>query len=351
MIAAPPEPFAMERLGIIMEPDPDDPREAWGVLNPGGCRGPDGAYYLFPRLVAEGNFSRIGRARVLFDDAGNPRGIERLGIVLEPQVRYELSRRGGGVEDPRVTYLAPLGLYVMAYTAYMAPRPQVALAVSSDQIAWRRLGLLRYATHPDEPDLNAVNNKDALVFPEVVPDPRGRPSLAIIHRPLLPAAGPGTAPHTPSETIWISYAPLDAGSPDLGHLTHMQEHRMLMAPEADWEALKIGGGAPPVRLPYGWLLLYHGVSQQQSAEGVHRRYSAGAAILALDDPSRVLYRSPRPILEPNVPYELQGIVPHVVFPTATDQREHGRIDVYYGAGDEAIAVARLTVPAQLPQSK
>ena len=44
-------------------------------------------------------------------------------------------------------------------------------------------------------------------------------------------------------------------------------------------------------------------------------------------------------------------VPHVVFPTATDQREHGRIDVYYGAGDEAIAVARLTVPEQLPQSK
>src|SRR5215472_7285325 len=147
MITTPAIPFQLERLGIVMEPDPDDPREAWGVLNPGGCRGPDGAYYLFPRLVAEGNFSRIGRARVLFDDAGDPRRVERLGVVLEPQARYELSRQGGGVEDPRVTYLASLSLYVMTYTAYRAPRPRIALAVSSDLIAWRRLGPLRYATH------------------------------------------------------------------------------------------------------------------------------------------------------------------------------------------------------------
>jgi predicted GH43/DUF377 family glycosyl hydrolase len=333
-----------------MEPDPDDPREAWGVLNPGGCRGPDGAFYLFPRLVAEGNFSRIGRARVVLDRAGDPRQVERLGVILEPETPYELSKLGGGVEDPRVTYLASLRLYVMAYTAYMAPRAHIALAISSDLIAWRRLGLLHYAMDPDVPDLNTVNNKDGLVFPDVVPDPQGRPSIAIIHRPMLPAA-PNTPNDTPTENIWLSYVSLDAVSADLSCLTQVRGHRMLMAPEADWEALKLGGGAPPVRLPYGWLLLYHGVSQQQSAQGLRRVYSAGAAVLAPDDPGRVLYRSPRPILVPEAPYETQGIVPHVVFPTATDRREGDRIDVYYGAGDATIGVARLTVPAQLPHQR
>ena len=78
----------LERLGIVMEPDLGDPREAWGVLNPAAARGADGELYLFPRLVAEGNYSRIGRARVLFDD-GAPVGVERLGLALEPEEDWE----------------------------------------------------------------------------------------------------------------------------------------------------------------------------------------------------------------------------------------------------------------------
>ena len=75
------------------------------------------------------------------------------------------------------------------------------------------------------------------------------------------------------------------------------------------------------------------------------------SVLALDDPRRVLYRSPRPILEPETHYETLGIVPRVVFPTATDRRENGRIDVYYGAGDAVIGAAFLTVPPQLPKQE
>src|SRR5689334_22270271 len=89
-------PFRVERLGIIMQPQAGNPREAWGTFNPAGARGADGAYYLFPRLVAEGNYSRIGRARVVCDAAGRPVGVERLGVVLEPQEPYEVNRLGGG---------------------------------------------------------------------------------------------------------------------------------------------------------------------------------------------------------------------------------------------------------------
>ncbi len=71
----------MQRLGQMMEPEPGNPQEIEGVLNPAAVRGPDGRLYLFPRLVARGNYSRIGIARVRFNEAGDPAGVERLGIA------------------------------------------------------------------------------------------------------------------------------------------------------------------------------------------------------------------------------------------------------------------------------
>ena len=86
--------FKLRRLGMLMEPEPGNPQEVEGVLNPAAVRGPDGELYLFPRLVAKGNYSRIGIARVKFNEAGDPTGVERLGIALEPEAEYELRPRG-----------------------------------------------------------------------------------------------------------------------------------------------------------------------------------------------------------------------------------------------------------------
>src|SRR5664280_293367 len=105
--------FKLKRIGMIMEPEPGNPQEVEGVLNPAAARGPDGQLYLFPRLVARGNYSRIGIARVKFDKAGDPAGVERLGIALEPEADYELRSDGGGCEDPRISFVEPLGHYVM----------------------------------------------------------------------------------------------------------------------------------------------------------------------------------------------------------------------------------------------
>ncbi len=350
-------PFRMERLGIIMQADAANPQEAWGVLNPAGVRGPDGDYYLFPRVVAEGNFSRIGVAKVNFDGMGQPTGVTRLGYALEPREDYEVTRVGGGVEDPRVTHMEALGLYIMTYTAYVPHHPRIAVAVSSDLVQWRRLGLVQYAPGPDGANLNESGNKDGLIFPEVVPDPRGRPSIGLIHRPTYAMAhsynAGGLVTTSPSgseskENIWISYVPFDEVEKDITALTRVSNHQVLMHPEADWEMLKVGGGAPPVRLPYGWLLLYHGVSGRHTTTEKVVRYCAGAAILSLDDPTKVLYRSPEPILAPELRHETQGIVPGVVFPTATDRRDGAILDVYYGGADSIIAAARLTIPDELP---
>ena len=101
--------FQLQRLGIVM-----DARariihtRSRAFLTLGAARGPDGQLYLFPRLVARGNFSRIGVARVQFNGKGDPVGVERVGIALEPQADYELHPGGGGCEDPRVTFVEPL---------------------------------------------------------------------------------------------------------------------------------------------------------------------------------------------------------------------------------------------------
>ena len=75
----------LQRLGMLMEPELGNAHEVEGVLNPAAARGPNGELYLFPRLVARENYSRIGIARVRFNKAGDPSGVERLGIALEPE--------------------------------------------------------------------------------------------------------------------------------------------------------------------------------------------------------------------------------------------------------------------------
>src|ERR1700733_12609190 len=178
--------FELQRLGMLMEPQPGDPQEAEGVMNPAAARGPDSELYLFPRLVAHGNYSRIGIARVRFNEAGDPAGVDRLGIVLEPETDYERGIDGhGGCEDPRITFVEPLQHYLMTYTARSPHGPRIAAACSTDLFHWKRLGLVPFAPF-EGLDLSNVDDKDACPFPAAIPNPSGQPELAMLHRPLFP---------------------------------------------------------------------------------------------------------------------------------------------------------------------
>jgi predicted GH43/DUF377 family glycosyl hydrolase len=349
----------MKRIGMIMEPRAGDPNETEGVLNPAAIRGRDGQLYLFPRLVAAGNFSRIGIARVLFDSAGDPIGAERMGIALEPQADYELSATGGGCEDPRISYVEPLRNYVMTYTALSHRGPRIAIAISDDLFTWRRMGLATF--HPYRHiSFDGVDDKDASVFPLLIPDPSGNPAIALVHRPLFPGTRPEEKLHqSPSgtsdpdkECIWISYCPVDPkdGSHHVGEFV---DHHRLACPSGGWENLKIGGGAPPVLCRHGWLLLYHGVHNIVRSGAATRKlcYSAGAMVLSREHPSKIIYRSSEPVLVPEGDLECHGTVENVVFPSGIDRRDGigapDRFDIYYGMADDRIGVARLDVPASL----
>src|ERR1019366_3365598 len=192
-------PYRLTRLGVVMTPNADDPNEAEGVLNPATAWGTDGELYLFPRLVSAGNVSRVGRARVNLTD-GVPTSVERLGVVLAPDRGWEHGVGHGGTEDPRITFVPSLGLHVMTYVAFGPLGPVPAIAVSENSEVWRRLGPLQFQ-YDDAlgTDLNLFPNKDVLFFPEIVPDPEGRPSYALLHRPMwdLSFARPGEDPPLP----------------------------------------------------------------------------------------------------------------------------------------------------------
>jgi predicted GH43/DUF377 family glycosyl hydrolase len=231
----------------------------------------------------------------------------------------------------------------MTYTAYGPLGPRIALAVSPDLRSWRRLGLARF-TVTRGLDLNALDNKDAVLFPEPVPGPDGTPSLALIHRPDLPDARgrAGRAPHPPG--MWISYAPWQEAGSELS--LSFDQHHFLAGPRAEWERLKVGAGAPPLRVGNDWLLIYHGVAGQIVAgvdQQKHVRYSAGAMLLRGEDPRHVLHRTSESILEPTTAMERVGVVPNVVFPTGVDLRGNGELDVYYGMADTRIGVARASL--------
>jgi predicted GH43/DUF377 family glycosyl hydrolase len=249
----------------------------------------------------------------------------------------------------------------MTYTAFSPGGPRIALALSEDLFHWQRLGLVTFRPFHGM-EFNCIDNKDASVFPVAIPDPEGKPAMAILHRPLFPGTRPeekasqrsSRAVDLHRESIWISYCPLGGPDDEPYYLSHFTLHNRLASPVAAWERLKIGGGTPPILTRHGWMVIYHGVHELAApTKAVHKLcYSAGVLVLSPVHPRVIRYRSPKPVLTPDSPEERIGTVANVVFPTAIDRRDDlglpGRFDIYYGMADDRIGVARLDMPERLP---
>ncbi len=143
---------------------------------------------------------------------------------------------------------------------------------------------------------------------------------------------PSDSGHTPFGDIFLSE------SPDLEFWG--RHRRVMVSGETWWQGKKIGAGAVPIETSEGWLLFYHGVNG--TCNGFV--YSIGAALLDLEEPSKVLYRTRDYLMTPETPYEVNGFVPNVTFPCATLQdAKTGRIAIYYGAADTCLGVAYTQV--------
>jgi beta-1,4-mannooligosaccharide/beta-1,4-mannosyl-N-acetylglucosamine phosphorylase len=138
---------------------------------------------------------------------------------------------------------------------------------------------------------------------------------------------PSDTGHTPFGDIFYSESP---------DLIHWGKHRFVMGPVGGWQATKIGAGPTPIETTEGWLLFYHGVLT--SCNGFV--YSFGAALLDVDQPWKVLYRTAPYLMSPQTLYECVGDVPNVVFPCAAlVDAPTGRIAIYYGGADTVTGLA------------
>jgi beta-1,4-mannooligosaccharide/beta-1,4-mannosyl-N-acetylglucosamine phosphorylase len=122
-------------------------------------------------------------------------------------------------------------------------------------------------------------------------------------------------------------------SPDLVHWGH---HRHVMAPIGGWQSTKVGAGPTPIETSAGWLMFYHGVLT--SCNGFV--YSFGAALMDLEAPWKVIYRTRPYLINPREIYEVAGDVPNVTFPCAAlVDPPTNRIAIYYGGADTVTCLA------------
>ncbi len=280
--------------------------ESRAVFNPGAVVH-DGRIALVYRAVGSDGLSRFGLAWTTDGDHIEERAELPLyeAALDDPWGRL-------GVEDPRITRIDD-ALYVTYCKASVdsadtsplhwetAPfRVRSGIALTRDLKTLQEIGTLM----PD------VNTKDTVLFPERI----GGRYVALIRQ--YPAIQLVTSPDL---RVWSATVPVMDPVP------------------GTWEGERIGAGSPPIRTPWGWLLFYHG-NEFLRMPGNQRLYRTGVAVLDLDEPHRVLYRHPDPILSPEEPYEREGPVGNVVFVTGTAEVGE-RLYLYYGAGDGLIATA------------
>lgn len=123
---------------------------------------------------------------------------------------------------------------------------------------------------------------------------------------------------------------------------HWDDPQLLMRPAEMWESVKIGNCGSPIETPDGWLVITHGV-------GPMRKYCIGAALLDLDDPSKVIGRLNVPLLMPTG-NEREGYVPNVVYSCGA-MVHSGRLILPYAMSDTASAIVSVPMDELMSQLK
>jgi predicted GH43/DUF377 family glycosyl hydrolase len=285
----------------------DWPYSINSVFNAGATLLADGTTLLLCRVEDRRGLSHLCAAR-------SANGVDGWQIDSEPTLMpspKDFPEEIWGIEDPRITFVPELQQYVVTYTSYSRGGPGVSLALTKDFRTFERYGVIM---PPDD--------KDSALLPR-----RINGYWALIHRPATSLGA----------HIWISYSP---------DLRHWGSHRLMLEARrgAWWDANKIGLSPPPIETERGWLVLYHGVRHTPSG----CLYRLGVALFDLENPEKCLLRGDSWIFGPEAEYERHGDVDDVVFPCGyTMDADGDTLNIYYGAADCSIALARASVRSLL----
>ena len=221
-------------------------------------------------------------------------------LAMSERIIFPVSaNESNGIEDARFVRFTEDDGSVTYYATYTAYNGRVILPQFIETLDFLHFRVLTL-------NGNAVQNKGMALFPRRI---GGR--YAMLSR-------------QDDENLFIMFS-------DYPH--YWSDPQMLMRPSQMWESVKIGNCGSPIETEAGWLVITHGV-------GPMRKYCIGAALLDLDDPTKVIGRLREPLLSPDG-NEREGYVPNVVY--SCGALLHGReLVLPYAMSDKVSAIA--TVP-------
>ncbi len=230
-------------------------------------------------------------------------------LAISERIIFPVSaNESNGIEDARFVRLTDDDgsvMYYATYTAYNGRAILPQLIETQDFLHFRVLTL----------NGSAVQNKGMALFPRRI---NGR--YAMLSR-------------QDDENLLIMFS-------DNPH--HWSDPQMLLRPAEAWESVKVGNCGSPIETPEGWLVITHGV-------GPMRKYCIGAALLDLDDPTKVIGRLREPLLSPEG-NEREGYVPNVVYSCGSFL--HGsQLILPYAMSDKATAFASVPLDGLLAKLK
>jgi len=227
------------------------------------------------------------------------------GVPLSERVIFPVSlNETNGIEDARFVRFVDEDqsiTYFATYTAYDGRIIQPQLIETSDFVRFR----IRTLAGP------AIQNKGMALFPRKI---NGR--YAMLSR-------------YDDENLFLMFSE---------DRYFWQDPQILLQPSQPWESVKIGNCGSPIETEEGWLVLTHGV-------GPMRKYSISAALLDLEDPSKVIGRLREPLLQPPSD-RIDGYVPNVVY-TCGALIHGGRLVLPYGLNDSVTTIATIELASLL----
>lgn len=292
----------------ILSPILENEWENKNVFNPGAVRIGNKNIILY-RAQSTNGTSTIGYAESkngLDIDYRHPEP------CYVPRSDFE-SKKGGensfsGCEDPRLTTIG--NKIFMCYTAYNGvDAPNIAISyINKKDLVSRKFNW----SDPVVISPRGADDKDACVLPK-----KFKKGYFMIHR---------IQSHITGDYVNdLSFTPNEIDT----------SLEILEPRKGMWDSKKVGLASTPHLTKDGWLMFYHGVSDNNV-------YRVGAALLDKNNPTKVLGRSALPIFEPKEWYETEGEVSNVVFPCGSIV-DGEKVLIYYGGADRHVGVAKANL--------
>lgn len=300
----------------ILAPERKHPWEHEASFNGCPVKSDDGYHLLYraqslPMVTANQKFelSTIGHA-ISFDRV---HFLNRRQLIVPSETWDKF-----GCEDPRVTEMNGTNYIFYTGIASWPPKPSgisAGLALTDD-----------FRVIKEKHHITPFNAKAMTMFPEKI---NNKMTVLLTVNPDHPPSTIAIAQFDESEDLWNQSM---WGS---WHKTFKDHAVPLLRSSHDHVEI----GAPPIKIPQGWLLIYSYIKSYQTS---HKFFTIEAALLDGKNPQKILGVSRSPLLFPEMDYENEGKIPNIVFPSGA-LIFNNMVGIYYGASDTTTCLATCDV--------